>query len=107
MTIQYGRISITDRDGVALIMDRTQGGLYASVREASGGGTSTAGPFVPERVRAALDAVAPAGSYARPDGAEELEALIDRASLDGKDADNESLADYLAARLIDQTVKDS
>ena len=42
----------------------------------------------------------------RPEGAEELEALIDRASLDGEDADNESLADYLAARLTDPTVKE-
>lgn len=44
---------------------------------------------------------------ARPEGAEELEALIDRASLDGEDADNESLADYLATRLLDPTVKES
>ena len=44
---------------------------------------------------------------ARPEGAEELEALIDKAGEDGEGADNESLADYLAARLLDLTIKEA
>ena len=43
---------------------------------------------------------------ARPEGAAEIEALIDKAGEDGEGADNESLANYLAARLLDPTVKE-
>ncbi|WP_193104650.1 hypothetical protein [Brachybacterium sp. FME24] len=42
----------------------------------------------------------------RPEGAEELQALIRQAEAEGEGADNEALANYLAARLIDPTVKE-
>lgn len=42
----------------------------------------------------------------RPEGAEELQALIRQAEAEGEGADNEALANYLAARLIHPTVKE-
>lgn len=42
----------------------------------------------------------------RPEGAEELQALILQAEAEGEGADNEALANYLAARLTDPTVKE-
>lgn len=42
----------------------------------------------------------------RPEGAEELQALIRQAEAEGEGADNEALANYLAAHLTDPTVKE-
>ena len=43
----------------------------------------------------------------RPEGAEEIEALIREAEKVGQGADDESLANYLAARLADPTRKEA
>ena len=43
----------------------------------------------------------------RPEGAEDIEALIRDAENAGEGADNEALADYLAARLTDPTRKEA
>lgn len=43
---------------------------------------------------------------ARPEGAEEIQSLIRDAENEGQGADNEALADYLAARLTDPTAKE-
>lgn len=42
----------------------------------------------------------------RPEGAEEVQALIRQAEVEGEGADNEALANYLAARLTGPTVKE-
>ena len=43
----------------------------------------------------------------RPDGAEDIEALIREAEKVGQGADDEALANYLAARLTDPTRKEA
>ena len=43
---------------------------------------------------------------ARPEGAEDIERLIRDAEIEGQGADNEALANYLAARLTDPTRKE-
>ena len=43
---------------------------------------------------------------ARPEGAEDIERLISDAGNEGQGADNEALANYLAARLTDPTRKE-
>lgn len=44
---------------------------------------------------------------ARPEGAEDIERLIRDAEIEGQGADNEALANYLAARLTDPTRKEA
>ena len=60
---------------------------------------------VDERVRAILTA-ALTEPPARPEGAEDIERLIRDAENEGQGADNEALANYLAARLTDPTRKE-
>ena len=43
----------------------------------------------------------------RPEGAEDIERLIRDAEIEGQGADNEALANYLAARLTDPTRKEA
>ena len=57
------------------------------------------------RVRAILTA-ALTEPPARPEGAEDIERLIRDAENEGQGADNEALANYLAARLTDPTRKE-
>ena len=65
----------------------------------------TYGGSVDERVRAILTA-ALTEPPARPEGAEDIERLIRDAENEGQGADNEALANYLAARLTDPTRKE-
>ena len=59
----------------------------------------------PETVRRMLTA-ALTEPPARPEGAEDIERLIRDAEIEGQGADNEALANYLAARLTDPTRKE-
>ena len=63
------------------------------------------GGSVVGRVRAIL-AAALTEPPARPEGAEDIERLIRDAENEGQGADNEALANYLAARLTDPTRKE-
>ena len=65
----------------------------------------TYGGSVVGRVRAIL-AAALTEPPARPEGAEDIERLIRDAENEGQGADNEALANYLAARLTDPTRKE-
>ena len=65
----------------------------------------TYGGSVEERVLAIL-AAALTEPPARPEGAEDIERLIRDAENEGQGADNEALANYLAARLTDPTRKE-
>ena len=65
----------------------------------------TFGGSVVGRVRAIL-AAALTEPPARPEGAEDIERLIRDAENEGQGADNEALANYLAARLTDPTRKE-
>ena len=65
----------------------------------------TYGGNVNERVRAILTA-ALTEPPKRPEGAEDIERLIRDAENEGQGADNEALANYLAARLTDPTRKE-
>ena len=65
----------------------------------------TYGGSVVGRVRAILTA-ALTEPPARPEGAEDIERLIRDAENEGQGADNEALANYLAARLTDPTRKE-
>ena len=67
-------------------------------------GPTYGGSVVP-RVRAIL-AAALTEPPARPEGAEDIERLIRDAENEGQGADNEALANYLAARLTDPTRKE-
>lgn len=58
---------LTDRDGDVLNMARLDEGVYATAQMGNGSSITTVGPFTPEQLRAALDEVAPAGSYTRTD----------------------------------------
>ena len=66
----------------------------------------TYGGSVVGRVRAIL-AAALTEPPARPEGAEDIERLIRDAEIEGQGADNEALANYLAARLTDPTRKEA
>lgn len=59
-------------------------------------------------VRAALDEHFPAESPTpkRPDGAEDIQQLISDAEDVGEGDDNEALANYIAARLTNPTIKE-
>lgn len=59
-----------------------------------------------DKVRLGLRA-ALAEPPARPEGAEDIERLIRDAEIEGQGADNEALANYLAARLTDPTRKEA
>ena len=65
----------------------------------------TYGGSVVGRVRAIL-AAALTEPPKRPEGAEDIERLIRDAENEGQGADNEALANYLAARLVDPTRKE-
>ena len=64
----------------------------------------TFGGSVEERVLAILTAALTEPT--RPEGAEDIERLIRDAENEGQGADNEALANYLAARLVDPTRKE-
>ena len=64
----------------------------------------TFGGSVEERVLAILTAALTEPT--RPEGAEDIERLIRDAENEGQGADNEALANYLAARLTDPTRKE-
>ena len=95
-------INATDRSHDFLVIRRGPAGISIEAQSREDEWESaTAGPFTPEQLRAALDEVAPAGSYTRTDEPDDMDGGVTAALIE-KEAEQRSCPDLDAHWRLDE-----
>lgn len=97
-------INATDRSHDFLVIRRGPAGISIEAQSREDEWESaTAGPFTPEQLRAALDEVAPAGSYTRTDEPDDLDGGVTAALIE-KEAEQRACPDLDAHWRLDEAM---